>query len=276
MLGALIIVFREVFEAGLILGIVLAVTKGVPKAGRWVFGGLAAGLTGAVVLARFVDVIANTLQGMGQEVFNAAILATAVVMLAWHNVWMARHGREISAELKHVGEDVKTGSRSLMALAIVVGVAVLREGSEVVLFLYGVLIQGDEGVGSLALGGLIGVLLGGCVSAAMYFGLTKIPTRKLFSVTTTLITLLAAGMASQSVFFLEKAGLITWLDQTAWNTSAILSDSSILGRALHTLIGYSDAPTVMQVLAYLVTLGVLLTFTRMMTPAAPKLTPARA
>ena len=142
MLGALIIVFREVFEAGLILGIVLAATNGVPKAGRWIGMGLAAGLAGATLLASFVDVIANAMQGVGQEVFNACILASAVLMLAWHNIWMARHGREMSAELKGVGQAVKTGNRSLLALAVVVGVAVLREGSEVVLFLYGVLIQG--------------------------------------------------------------------------------------------------------------------------------------
>ncbi len=276
MLGALIIVFREVFEAGLILGIVLAATNGVPKAGRWVGVGLAAGLAGAALLASFVDVIANAMQGVGQEVFNACILASAVLMLAWHNIWMARHGREMSAELKGVGQAVKTGNRSLLALAVVVGVAVLREGSEVVLFLYGVLIQGGEGVGSIVLGGLFGTLLGGCVSALMYLGLTRIPTRKLFSVTTGLITLLAAGMAAQSVFFLERSGLVDVFGKKAWDSSVILSDKSILGRALHTLVGYSDAPTVLQVLVYMVTLVGLFTFTKMMSPPAPKFKPVQA
>ncbi len=276
MLGALIIVFREVFEAGLILGIVLAATKGVPKAGRWIGLGLAAGVAGASVLASFVDVIANAMQGIGQEVFNAGILGAAVLMLAWHNIWMARHGRELSSELKSVGQAVKTGNRSLVALAFVVGVAVLREGSEVVLFLYGVLVQGGEGVSSLILGGLLGTVLGGSVSLLMYFGLTRIPTRRLFSVTTGLITFLAAGMAAQSVFFLEQAGVIDVLGKKAWDSSAILSDKSILGRALHTLIGYSDAPTVLQVVVYFAALVALFTFTKMMTPAAPQFKPVQA
>ena len=103
MLGSLIIVFREVFEAGLILGIVLAATKGVPRAGWWIGIGLAGGVAGATVLASFVDVIASAMQGVGQEVFNAGILAAAVLMLAWHNIWMARHGREMSAELTTSG-----------------------------------------------------------------------------------------------------------------------------------------------------------------------------
>ena len=133
-----------------------------------------------------------------------------------------------------------------------------------------------EGVGSLALGGLLGTVLGGCVSALMYFGLTRIPTRRLFSVTTGLITLLAAGMAAQSVFFLEQSGLVDVFGTKAWDTSTVLSDKSILGRALHTLIGYSDAPTVLQVLVYGATLVGLFAFTKMMSPAAPKFKPVQA
>ena len=56
-------------------------------------------------------------------------------MLTWHNVWMARHGRELASEVRAVGQAVAEGSKSLFALAVVVGVAVLREGSEVALFL---------------------------------------------------------------------------------------------------------------------------------------------
>ena len=47
MFGALVIVFREVIEAGIIVGIILAVTKGVPHRGRWVAGGIAVGVAGA-------------------------------------------------------------------------------------------------------------------------------------------------------------------------------------------------------------------------------------
>ena len=60
-------------------------------------------------------------------------------MLTWHNVWMARHGTRTRRRVAEAGKAVVEGSKSLLALAIVVGVAVLREGSEVVLFLYGVL-----------------------------------------------------------------------------------------------------------------------------------------
>jgi high-affinity iron transporter len=134
MIAALIIVFREVIEAGLIVGIVLAVTAGVARRGRWVAAGVVVGVAGATLMAIFIDALSGALAGVGQEVFNATILALAVVMLAWHNIWMARHGRELAAQTKEIGEAVAAGSRSLAALAAVVGIAVLREGSEIALF----------------------------------------------------------------------------------------------------------------------------------------------
>jgi len=138
MLAALIIVFREVFEAGLIIGIVLAVTRAVAGRGWWISAGVLGGVLGACIVALFTGKLSETFAGAGQELFNAAILGLAVVMLTWHNVWMARHGREMAGEMRAAGEAVAHGSKSLAALAIVVGVAVLREGVEVVLFLYGI------------------------------------------------------------------------------------------------------------------------------------------
>src|ERR1700743_2773816 len=142
MLATLIIVFREVIEAGLIVGIVLAATQGVPRRGLFVTYGVVAGVLGACLVAGFAGEIASLFSGSGQEIFNASILLLAVCMLTWHNVWMAGHGRQMAREMKGMGAQVSAGERSLAALAIVVGVAVLREGSEVVLFLYGNALQG--------------------------------------------------------------------------------------------------------------------------------------
>ncbi len=257
MLPSLVIVFREVFEAGLIVGIVMAVTSGVAGRGRWIAGGVIAGVLGACVVAVFTSGLSQLFQGSGQELFNACILGFAVLMLGWHNVWMARHGRELAAEMRAAGEAVVEGSKSLAALAVVVTIAVLREGSEVVLFLYGVAAaEGGASVGMLV-GGLIGLALGAIVCVLTYLGLVTIPTRYLFSVTSTLIALLAAGMAAQAIAFLEQADILTALDRTVWDTSWLLSDSSFLGRTLHTLIGYVDQPTGMQLIAYAATLGVI-------------------
>src|SRR5581483_1337391 len=242
MLSALLIVFREVIEAGLIVGIVLAATAGVPRRGLSVSLGVAGGVAGACLVAAFAGELETLFQGSGQELFNAAILLLAVAMLSWHNVWMASHGRDMARELKAAGHAVTTGKRTLAALGIVVGVAVLREGSEVVLFLYGIAAQGGTSNAALLAGGALGLAAGAAVSAMMSFGLLTIPAGRLFAVTSGLITLLAAGMAAQALLFLQNGGMVNVLTQPVWDTSWLLKDDSIAGRLLHTLVGYTDAP----------------------------------
>jgi len=257
-LGALIIVFREVIEAGLIVGIAMAVTRGIAGRGRYIGAGVAVGVLGACLVGAFINTISNAFAGVGQELFNAAILGIAVVMLTWHNVWMARHGREVAAEMRKAGEAVRSGASTLAGLAVVVAVAVLREGSEVALFLYGIFVASEPGSGmSLLIGGLIGLALGAVASALTYGGLMQIPSRYIFGVTSLLIALLAAGLAAQAVGFLEQADIVTVLQQQLWDTSHILSDTSIVGRVLHTLIGYNDHPSAIQGLCYLATLVVI-------------------
>ena len=80
-------------------------------------------------------------------------------MLAWHNIWMARHGREMAQHAKDVGRQVAAGIRPLYALALICGFAVLREGAETVLFVFSVIASAQEGVPALLLGGLIGLAL---------------------------------------------------------------------------------------------------------------------
>lgn len=273
MLATLIIVFREMIEAGLIIGIVMSATRGVARRGVWVSYGVVAGLLGACLVAAFAGAISGAMEGIGQELFNVGILGLAVAMLTWHNVWMARHGREMAAHMKDVGAAVAAGGRSLAALAVVVGLAVLREGSEVVLFLYGILISGQQPVASVALGGVFGLILGGALGVLMYLGLLRVPVRRLFAVTGALIALLAAGMAAQAVSLLEQAQILTAMSNVVWNSSAFIESSSLLGKTLHTLVGYTDRPTGMQLLVYVTTLLVIFTLMRLFghtpRPAAP-------
>jgi high-affinity iron transporter len=268
MLGALIIVFREVIEAGLIVGIVMAVTKGIAGSRWMVTLGVLAGLVGASLVAAFAGVLGEALEGIGQEVLNASILILAVFMLTWHNVWMARHGRELANQVRDVGAAVRSGSRSIVALGVVCAVAVMREGSEVALFLYGLVASTKSTSWELLDGSLLGLALGCGVTAVTYLGLVTIPTRRLFAVTTVLITFLAAGLAAQAVLFLQQAGILTVLSETAWDTSAVLSDTSLFGRVLHTLVGYADQPSMLQVVVYAVTLATIFALSKAFAPGA--------
>ncbi len=266
MLAALLIVFREVFEAGLVIGIVLAVTRAIPHRGAWIGGGIVAGALAACVVALFTGALSDAFGGSGQELFNASILGVAVVMLSWHNIWMARHGRELAADLRVVGDAVSAGEKPLTALAVVVAIAVLREGVEVVLFLYAVVVAAVGLDLGIVAGGIGGILLGALVSLLLYFGIMRIPARHLFAVTSVMIALLAAGMAAQAINFLQRADVVSALGATAWNSSRLLPQSSWIGRALHTLIGYSDRPTVLEVVVYAATLAAIFALMRIFAP----------
>jgi len=273
-LATLLLVFREVLEAALIVSIVAAATRGVSGRARWICAGLTIGIAGALLVAAFADLIANAMSGMGQEWFNASVLFAAVGMIGWHVIWMARHGRELAAQMQSVGADISNGQRPLTSLMVVVALAVLREGSEVVLFGYGLLAGGSSGA-SLILGGVFGLIAGVLVGFAMYFGLLKIPMRHFFNATNGLLVLLAAGLAASAVGYLTQADVLPTLVETLWDSSSLLTDDSMLGHALHVLIGYTAQPSGMQVLVYVVTVIVLMVGMRLSSRNTPSTSTAK-
>src|SRR4029450_2827122 len=111
MFATAVIVFREVLEAALIIGILAAAPRDLPERNRWLSAGIGAGLLGAGIVALGTSRIAELASGVGQELFNAAVLGIAVVMLAWHNLWMSSHGAALAADARKVGTAVRNGRR---------------------------------------------------------------------------------------------------------------------------------------------------------------------
>jgi len=257
MFGTAVIVFREVLEAALIIGILAAATRSVPNRNRWLLGGLAAGLAGSALVAASTDVISAMASGVGQELLNAMILGTAVLMLAWHNIWMTSHGKALAISAKSVGNAIQEGRQEHSVLLVVVGLAVLREGSETVLFLYGISASEGAGASQMLLGGGIGILAGVTVGYAMYAGLLRVPMRWFFAATGVLVLLLAAGMASQAAHYLIQADLLPSLAAPVWDTSAMLPETSLPGMLLHSLAGYDPRPAGMQLIFYALTLATI-------------------
>lgn len=253
MFASAIIVFREVLEAAILIGILAAATREVANRTRWLVGGILAGLAAAALVAAFAETIANAVSGVGQEIFNAAVLGTAVVMLAWHNLWMSQHGASLAADARGVGNQIREGRSQRSVLLLVVGLAVLREGAETVLFLFGVA-SSETGAGSMLAGGLAGLLGGILAGYALYAGLLRIPLHLLFRITSILVLLIAAGMASQATRFLIQADLLPSLASPLWDTSSIIAQSSITGVLLHGFIGYDERPAGMQIVVYLIVL----------------------
>ncbi|MDB5761545.1 MAG: iron permease [Herminiimonas sp.] len=254
MFGSAIIVFRESLEAALLIGIIAASTRGLAQRDRWLAIGIAGGLIGSLIVAWLTESIAELAGGIGQEIFKATVLGIAVVMIGWHNIWMASHGKEMANKAKSIGGDIRNGTQELSAIAIAIALTVLREGSEAALFLQGMVASAPGGGGSVMLGGVLGLLAGSALGMITYFGLLRIPLRRFFSVTSGLLLLLAAGLASQMAKFLMQADIIPPLASPLWDMSWLLPVSSGLGSVLYILLGYEDKPTGMQVIFYVTTL----------------------
>ena len=259
MLAASIIVLRESFEAALLIGIIAAATRSIAGRGRWISAGVLAGLAGACVVAALTERIASTFDGNGQELFNVCVLSVAVILLGWHNIWMSAHGAELATHAKQVGRDVETGRRRLSTILIVIALAVLREGSESVLFLYGLMSNGEVAGAAVVSGAALGLLMGAALGIVLYAGMLRIPMRWFFSITSTLILLIAAGMASRIAQSLIQADFLPSLQSPLWNFSAVLPTDSAAGELLRALMGYDAAPDGMQVVFYVATALVIST-----------------
>jgi len=245
-----IVVFREVLEIALILGILSAATKEIKGRTQYILGGLGFGVLSAILLAFFTDKISESINGMGQEIFNGSILLLAAAMISATIIWMNKHAKSISGNLRLLSDDVKDGKKPLFALLIVVFLSVLREGAEIVLFTYSYFVSGTSAL-EIFVGLVIGIICGIITGFAFYFGILKISGKYFLKVTSYLLAFFAAGIAMQGVGFLINADIIPAIMNPAFDASNVLSQTSYLGKFLNMFFGYIDNPTGAQLFTYL-------------------------
>lgn len=255
LLSAMLIVFREVLEAGLVISVVAAACAGM-RIRLLVLAGIIAGILFACLLALFTNSIENMLSGMGQEVFNASLLLVAAVMLIWQITWMSTRGKQIAEdnrrEIQNVLDKGKRGKNTNFAIAVVVAIAVMREGSEIVLILYGQFASVKNSGISMLSGGILGVIIGVLVSWMLYRGFTLIPVKWIFRSSNVVLTLIAAGLASQGISIFASIDLLPSLGYQVWDTSALLSDNSSLASVARAIFGYTATPSGVQILTWLI------------------------
>ncbi|TLS69142.1 iron permease [Mariprofundus erugo] len=257
MIASLVIVFREMLEMVLVIGVLMAATRGLAGSRLWIATGCVVGLFGAGFFGIFMEQMESSFGGNGEFLFNALLLSMASVLIAWTVLWMRRHGRQASQHMQQVGQLVGRGELPFLSLAMVSMAAVMREGSEAVFFLFGAA-QGVAGDGwSMLTGGLLGAVVALFVGGMLYLGMIRIPVKALFTVVGWLLMLLAAGMASQAAWNLVAIDWLPAIADPLWNSAALLPQESMAGELLHVLMGYDEAPTAMQVMVFVLSLAVM-------------------
>ncbi len=164
--------------------------------------------------------------------------------------------------MRSIGTSVSEGGLPSTALALVALSAVMREGSEAVFFLFGAARTAPSDGWSLFTGGLLGAGAALAIGSVLYLGLSRIPLKRLFSVASWLLMLMAAGMVSEAAANLVIIEWLPALGERLWDISGLLSTQNLFGDFLHVLIGYDPAPSGVQVLAYGLALTIMVTLYR--------------
>ncbi|MDO8272664.1 MAG: FTR1 family protein [Gammaproteobacteria bacterium] len=237
MTSAVIIVLREVLEAVLIICMLLASSSALGLRFRWLPPALLAGLAGAFIYAVFLEDISQAFEGFGQEIVNAVLLLLITLLLLAHNILAMR---EFKAP-----QIARLPALSLLILSATIAMAIVREGSEIYLYVYSYgVVAGD--ITSVLSGGAIGAGIGFSLGTFIYFGLRTLSARHCLLFSSFMALVIGAGMSSQAALFLAQADLLS-ASEPLWDTSALIAESSLPGELLQAVIGYEASPIATQV-----------------------------
>lgn len=247
------IVWRESVEALLVVGILFTWLR-ASEAGRkglpWLWAGVAAGLALAFALALVLLGISSWLSDEGQEWFQAIMALAACALVVQMVYWMKRHGRTLKRELEG-GASQSMADSNWWGLLVLVMIAVAREGSETVVFLYGTIAAGVDGAAwQLTLAGLLGFFAALFTFFLLQLGGKLITWRRFFKVTEILLLLLASSLLVSGLDHLISLEVLPTLIDPVWDSSWLLDANGGIGKVLADFAGYRAFPALSQLLIW--------------------------
>ncbi|MDU3818546.1 MAG: iron uptake transporter permease EfeU [Pantoea sp.] len=259
-----LIMLREGLEAALIVSLIASYLKRTQRT-RW-FGAMWAGVFIAAALCLALGLFINATTGefpqKQQELFEGIVAVIAVVILTWMVFWMRKVSRNVKAQLEEaVDQALQKGGNNGWALVLMVFLAVAREGLESVFFLLAAFTQ-DVGLAP-PVGAVLGLLCAAAIGALIYWGGVRLNLAKFFKWTSLFVIFVAAGLAAGAIRAFHEAGLWNHYQSVAFDLSATLSTHTLFGTLLESLLGYQEAPSVSEVVVWLIYLipALLLFFT---------------
>lgn len=250
MFNIAIVIFRECLEIALLLGIILASTRHIKNSRVYVITGALLGTVLASIFAFFVKFITNTYGKWGDEIFDSCVILLTAFIISWTVVWMQGYTQKIKKDLGELSEKITAGSASKLLIIAIVAATILREGVEILLLVYSIAKTGNISASGYIIALGIGSLSGFIVGIIIYLGLIKLTGKYIFRVCTILLTMVAAGLASEAAGLLTSTGVIETFTDTLWDTSWFVDSGSMSGKILHIITGYDSKPNGMQIIFY--------------------------
>ncbi len=248
------VVFREFLEITILIGFFGAAARNLKDFKLLMISGILIGCFGASLIAFFAKYIADSLDGIGSDIFDVVVILITVVMLCFTLVWMKNYSHKLKTNIRSVAEAIESGTLSKAMLIGLIASTIFREGSEIVLLVHSVSMINNEEVYAYISGFTIGALSGITCGLTIYFSLFIFAKKYIFSISTIFMTFIAAGLAGEAAKILSNIGMINILTNVAWDTSSFISDNSLAGRILKVVIGYSARPKEIEILFYLCTI----------------------
>jgi len=246
-ISALLLTVREGTEMALVVGIVLAYLGKVGARGaqRWVWLGVGAAVVVSLGFLGVLVALDKEFEGQTEQLFEGGTMLLAAAFLTWMILWMSRNSRSLRGELQRgITTALETGGAA-WGLFLLVFFAVVREGVELALLLFAA-----PGEGKL-LGAVVGIAAAIGIGVLIYAFGRRIDLGTFFTVTTILLVVFAAGLVSHAAHELVEAGLLEGIEGPAlWSTKSVLDQEEGLGAVLRSLLGYSDEPHLIEVVAY--------------------------
>lgn len=266
---SMFIIWRESVEALLVIGILQAWVSQQHQADRlakYLWAGVVLGLMLSGLLAVLILFAGETMSGAASEWFQAALALVASLLIVQMVGWMHRHGRTLKHDLQRHADShlARQGGAGLLLLAML---AVSREGSETVVFLYGAgaQLRGPQ-LGLFAIGGAMGLVLSALTIALLHSSRRFISWQRFFAISEAVLLVLGAALLVSGT---ERIGgqllaldlpevMYSLVGDALWDSSALLSDSHGLGGFLAGFAGYRATPSAMTLLVlagYWLTVG---------------------
>lgn len=256
MLPSFVLALREGLEAALIIGIVLGVLRKMERQNlnATVWKGALSAIVVSLLAALFLNWIGAEFEGKGGQIFEGITMLLAAGILTWMVFWMQKQSEMIKQNLE-LGVRRAVGKKGQRALFLLAFLAVVREGIELVLFLFAARLASNpvQEILGAALGISLAILLGW----GIFKGSRKLSLARFFQSTNVLLALFAAGLVGMGIHEFNELGWIPSIVDHVWNINAILPIESTLGQLLKALVGYTSSPSLSQVIAYLSYFGVL-------------------
>jgi high-affinity iron transporter len=256
MITTAVIIFRELLEISIVLGIINVATDQVLHRTRFIYSGVITGIIGSAVCALLFGYVTIMFSGSGQEIINSITLVISILLIGYTVVWMKGNSKLFSDKLLQASKEISMGKKPLYAISIIIASSIFREGTEIVLFLNGIIASGTSIINviqGIILGCIMGLIIGFC----LYKGIKILNYKYVFKVTSMMLIFLAASMASETATLLASANIVTVLSEPIWDTSFLLNEQTIFGSLLHTMIGYVAQPTGIQIVFYVTTILVI-------------------